>query len=236
MEKEYTNLIECASKELETANKALHKLEKKYKRSGMQNIELSDQIRNYNEKKANLKKTIKEYEAKLNKMKNFNDEIMPMLENLKKSIKDFVEGVASLKKAFEEVHIDLSKKIEELIKENKRLRTELAKRDEKRAKKTSQNKTIKLNTSLEILAKDSINTKTNSENKETSNKFDKQESKNSEESTSEKQTKNKMFNSKTIDTVSTKEVCLTKQNSVKIENKGYFWNINLLLNINLNQI
>ena len=45
MEKEYGNLIKAANKELETANKALHKLEKKYKRSGMQNIELSDQIR-----------------------------------------------------------------------------------------------------------------------------------------------------------------------------------------------
>ena len=139
MEKEYTKLLKAANEELETANGSLEKLEKKYQRSGMQNAELQYQIRNYKETKANLKKNIKEYEAKLYKIKKFNDEIMPMLENLKSNIKNFVRGVADLTKAFDEEILRLGKENEELKKENDELKKahveELAKRDKMIAKK-----------------------------------------------------------------------------------------------------
>ena len=157
MVKEYTNKIKSVKKELETANKALRKLEKKYKRSGMQKESFHVKIGKYKATKASLEIEIKEYQEKINEMESFNDQIVSMLEYLKSNINVFVRDVASLKKAFDDEVVCLSKEIEEIKKENEDIKKahvkELAKKDKKIAKmvKKSAKKDKKLRKQVETL-------------------------------------------------------------------------------------
>ena len=136
--KEYTNKIRTVKKELETANKALRKLEKKYQRSGMQKESFLVKIGKYKATKASFEVEIQDYQEKIDEMEDFNDQIISMLEYLKSNINVFVRDVASLKQAFDDEVVCLGKEIEELRIEKEKTEKahvkELAKKDKKLAK------------------------------------------------------------------------------------------------------
>ena len=130
--KEYNEKIKEIQDELNGANKVLEETENKYKQSNFKNVSLEIKIESHKAQQDCLKKEIVEYEVKISKVNEFNEEVMKILEKLKNDVKDHTKNVEDLIKKFDEEKMALKKEIQDLKTKHSE---EISKKNEDLAKK-----------------------------------------------------------------------------------------------------
>ena len=130
--KEYNEKIKEIQDELNGANKVLEETENKYKQSNFKNVSLEIKIESHKAQQDCLKKEIVEYEVKISKVTEFNEEVMKILEKLKNDVKDHTKNVEDLIKQFDEEKMALKKEIQYLKTKHSE---EISKKNEDLAKK-----------------------------------------------------------------------------------------------------